>query len=60
MPPGDPGALADALRRLLGDGALAARLGEAAAARARRDHAWPALAERVLGVYRVVTARDPG
>jgi glycosyltransferase involved in cell wall biosynthesis len=60
VPPGDPGALADALRRLLGDGALAARLGEAAAARARRDHAWPALAERVLGVYRGVTARDPG
>ena len=56
VPPGDHEALARALRRVLEDGALRERLGAAAAARARRDHSWPALAERVLGVYASVTA----
>ncbi len=56
VPPGEPEALGAALRRLLADSPLRARLGAAAAERARREHAWPALAERVLGVYRSVTA----
>jgi glycosyltransferase involved in cell wall biosynthesis len=52
--PGDPAALAAALRRVLADGALAARLAAAGRARAG-DFSWPVLAERVLDVYRAVT-----
>jgi glycosyltransferase involved in cell wall biosynthesis len=54
VPPGDPAALAAALRRVLVDPALAARLGAAGRERAR-DFAWPALADRVLEVYRAAT-----
>jgi glycosyltransferase involved in cell wall biosynthesis len=52
--PGDPDALAAALERVLRDRELAARLGAAGRERAR-DFAWPALADRVLEVYRAVT-----
>ena len=47
----DPGALADALARLLTDGALRARLGAAGAARAATA-TWAHAAERLLHVYR--------
>ncbi|MDP9400185.1 MAG: glycosyltransferase [Actinomycetota bacterium] len=52
-PPGDPAALAAALDRVLLEPGLAARLAAGGRARAR-DFSWPALAQRVLGVYRAV------
>jgi glycosyltransferase involved in cell wall biosynthesis len=53
VPPGDAAALAGALRRLLADRELAARLADQAR-RESRDYSWTALAERVLAVYRRV------
>jgi glycogen synthase len=53
VPPGQPEALAAAVRRVLDDRALARRLVEAARERSR-DYSWAALADRVLGVYRDV------
>jgi glycogen(starch) synthase len=55
VPPGDPEALARAIDRLLADRALAYRLSEGARARGK-DYDWEVLAERVLRVYRGVTA----
>ncbi|HEV2974715.1 MAG TPA: glycosyltransferase family 4 protein [Solirubrobacteraceae bacterium] len=47
VPPGDADALAHALARLVGDPALAARLGEAGHARMRERAGWPEVAARV-------------
>jgi glycogen synthase len=55
VPPGDPGAFARAIDRLLADRDLACRLSEGAQERAK-DYDWEMLAERVLAVYRDVTA----
>jgi phosphatidylinositol alpha-mannosyltransferase len=50
VPPGDPDALADALRALLSD--RPARVAASAAARRRaQELAWPRVADRVLEVY---------
>jgi glycosyltransferase involved in cell wall biosynthesis len=49
VPPGDAVAMADALVLLAGDGALRARLGEAARARARVEFDWSAVAATILG-----------
>jgi rhamnosyl/mannosyltransferase len=51
VPPGDSAALAGALRRLLGDDELRARLGRQAHARALRDFTIPRMVEQTLGVY---------
>jgi glycogen(starch) synthase len=59
VPPGQPAALAAALRRVMADGALARRLADAARQRSR-DYSWDALADRVLGVYREVLAARAG
>jgi 2-deoxystreptamine N-acetyl-D-glucosaminyltransferase/2-deoxystreptamine glucosyltransferase len=53
--PGEPEALARAIDRLLADRGLARRLSERAKERAK-DYDWEVLAERVLRVYRGVTA----
>jgi phosphatidylinositol alpha-1,6-mannosyltransferase len=55
--PRDPGAVADAIGRLLLDRELAARLGSAGAARAR-SFAWPVIAERVEEVLLEQRARS--
>jgi glycogen synthase len=55
VPPGDPEALARAIDCLLADRKLACRLSEGAQERAK-DYDWEVLAERVLRVYRGVTA----
>jgi 2-deoxystreptamine N-acetyl-D-glucosaminyltransferase/2-deoxystreptamine glucosyltransferase len=55
VPPGDAGALAAALDRLVADPALRARLA-AGAREAARAYAWPELAARVAGVYAAVRA----
>jgi phosphatidyl-myo-inositol dimannoside synthase len=41
------GAVADAVATLLGDPALARRMGEAGRARVERSHTWPAIADRL-------------
>ena len=51
VPPGDPAALADALRRVLTDATLAARLAAAGRERAR-SYAWDAVVPRIEEVYR--------
>jgi glycosyltransferase involved in cell wall biosynthesis len=55
VPPGDPVALADALARLAGDGALAARLGRAAAVLAP-DYTWARRAERLEAALEAAAA----
>lgn len=49
-PPGDVGALADALARLHADPRLAAQLGLAGRALVARSHSWDALAGRILRI----------
>jgi glycosyltransferase involved in cell wall biosynthesis len=51
-PPGDAGALADAIGRLLDHGDLAARLGEAGVRRVAARFTWRRTAERTLALYR--------
>lgn len=51
VPPNDPDALADAIIRLLTDGALAKRLGDQAAADARSQYSWSRIAGIVLREY---------
>jgi glycogen(starch) synthase len=55
VPPGEPKLLARAIDRLLADRGLAYRLSEGARQRGK-DYDWEVLAERVLAVYRGVTA----
>ena len=51
MPPSDPGALAVAAGRVLGDPELTARLVAAGRDRAR-DFDWPAVVDRIEAIYR--------
>jgi glycosyltransferase involved in cell wall biosynthesis len=51
VPPNDPAALRDRIRRLLGDPGLAARLGAAARRRIVEKFTWEAVAERCLAAY---------
>ncbi|HEX6201448.1 MAG TPA: glycosyltransferase, partial [Thermoanaerobaculia bacterium] len=51
VPPGDEAALAAALDSLVADPERRRRLGAAALARAQRDHALPAAAERLVAFY---------
>jgi glycosyltransferase involved in cell wall biosynthesis/acetyltransferase-like isoleucine patch superfamily enzyme len=51
VPPGDPGALAGAVRRLLDDPALAARLGAAARRRVEERYSRPAMVRRFEDFY---------
>jgi glycosyltransferase involved in cell wall biosynthesis len=57
IPPGDPDALASALRRLLSDAALRTRLGAQARARAERDFSIGAMADGYERLYRSRPAR---
>jgi rhamnosyl/mannosyltransferase len=54
VPPADPDALADALRRLLDDDALRARLGAGGRARVAGELSAAAMARRTLDLYREV------
>jgi glycosyltransferase involved in cell wall biosynthesis len=51
VPPDDPPALAETLLRVVGDEALAARLGANARRRAEREFDAPVMAQRTLSVY---------
>jgi glycogen synthase len=52
VPPGDPGALADAVRRLVAAPDLAARLGQAGRHRVEARFTWDRVAGRTLEIYR--------
>jgi glycosyltransferase involved in cell wall biosynthesis len=51
VPPGDVAALRGALERLLGDGALRARMGRAARERARISLSWERSTDLTMGAY---------
>ncbi|MET8824971.1 glycosyltransferase family 4 protein [Streptomyces sp. NPDC004610] len=59
VPPGDPGALAAGLGRLLGDPELRARLGTAGRERVLRRFTWARAAEGTVAHYREAIARHP-
>ena len=59
VPPGDPGALAGALGRVLEDDALAARLSRAARQRVLQHFTWRACAEGTIEHYRRALAARP-
>ena len=52
VPPGDEGALADALRELLSDAGARSALADAAAHAAAGPFSWDAVAQRTLALYR--------
>ncbi|MFJ1702100.1 glycosyltransferase family 4 protein [Kitasatospora sp. NPDC088346] len=60
VPPGDAGALADALGRLLDDPALRARLGAAGRARVLAGFSWERAAELTVERYRAALATGVG
>ena len=57
VPPGDPAALSAALGRVLGDPALARRLGEAGREHVREAFSWASVTDRLLAVYEAVLQR---
>lgn len=56
VPPGDPGALATAIERLLADPAARDRLAGSARRLAAGPHSWDSVAERTLALYRELLA----
>ncbi|MFB9462629.1 glycosyltransferase family 4 protein [Streptomyces cinereospinus] len=60
VPPGDAGALAAGLSRLLGDAELRARLGAAGRERVLRHFTWARAAEGTAARYREAVARSTG
>jgi glycosyltransferase involved in cell wall biosynthesis len=58
VPPGDAAALAEALRRLVGDPALRKRLGAEARRRASAELRWEQVAEAFEGLYAQAAALD--
>ncbi len=59
VPPRDPQALADALRRLLTDTALRLRMGHAARERVEREFTWQAVAQRTAALYEELLVTAP-
>jgi glycosyltransferase involved in cell wall biosynthesis len=59
VPPEDPGALAEALKRLLDDPALSARMGAAGRARAAEHFSWAGAAGKMSRALAGLVRRDP-
>ncbi|MDG4811021.1 glycosyltransferase family 4 protein [Micromonospora sp. WMMD1120] len=59
VPPGDPAALAAAVRRLLDDPALRRRLAEQGRRDVERQWSWPVIADQITGVYDGLTPAVP-
>jgi glycosyltransferase involved in cell wall biosynthesis len=55
VPPRSPGALAEAVERLLANPSLRLRMGEEGVARVRQHHTWAQVARTTRDVYRAVT-----
>jgi glycosyltransferase involved in cell wall biosynthesis len=60
VPPGDPDALASALRRLTDDPLLRERLGKAALSEAREKHAWTSRAAEIVEIAMNGVSRGAG
>jgi glycosyltransferase involved in cell wall biosynthesis len=60
VPPADPGALAQAIDRVMGEPELAARLADAGRRRVLDRYTWPACAKATAEHYRWVIARHQG
>ena len=58
VPPRDPAAIARALRTLLDDGLLRARLGATGAVRAHAGYGWDRVGSATLAAYRALVRRD--
>jgi glycosyltransferase involved in cell wall biosynthesis len=59
VPAEDPAALREGIERVLGDSALAARLGQAARARVEAEHTTRRMAERLAPLIRELTDAEP-
>ena len=59
VPPGDTGALAEAIRTLLTDPERCRRMGEAGAKRVQEHFSWQRTAEETLALYHEVLGRAP-
>ena len=57
--PGDVAGLTEALRRVLGDGSLRARLAAAALAECRAVYSWPKVAGQIMDVYAGLRGTTP-
>ncbi|GAA1880460.1 glycosyltransferase [Streptantibioticus ferralitis] len=60
FPTGDVGALADCLRQIRDDPALAHRLTVSGRSRACEEFSWRGIADTLIGVWQHLTATDPG
>lgn len=58
VPPGDPTALAESVRRLIGDSVLRLEYGLAAVERVRTTYSWPAVAQAMATAYRQTVERS--
>ena len=58
VPPRDSDALAARLEQLLGDGALRARMGQAARRRVEDEYTWPTVAARTAALYQALCGVD--
>jgi glycosyltransferase involved in cell wall biosynthesis len=59
VPPGDPAALAEVLRELLGDPAAREKLADAAATAAATTYSWERIGEATIAVYRDLLGARP-
>ena len=59
VPPGDPGALAEAVASLLADEPRRVAMAAAARRIAQERYAWPDIARRLIAIYEGLVERDP-
>ncbi len=59
VPPNDPDAAANAIARLIGDGVLRTRMGDAGRAHVAAHYEWNACVDRALGLFRSLITQAP-